>query len=376
MTPKQRVKAALRREPVDRIPIFMWFHPETRVLLARLFEIPPDCLDVVLGNDVRMTWVNNNYCMEGIVHETNGQWHVDPWGIRWVKEGPYNQISHFPLLQATQRELYEYEFPRQHKEELLSKMSPLVALADRYFIGCDVSPNVFEMYWRLRGMDQALLDMAAEPVVATEMLRRCGEFAAELSEEACRRFPLDWLWTGDDVASQRSLMMSPATWRAMVKPHLQLSFDVGRRFGLPIAYHCCGALRPIIPDLIEMGLTVLNPVQCNCPGMEAASLNRDFGSHLTFMGGVDTQELLPHATADEVRRATRELIDVMTADGGGYILAASHTIPPETPFDNILAMYREAGVTREEIFDRAAQVRASLAADGRSSAQPQSGEMY
>ena len=75
------------------------------------------------------------------------------------------------------------------------------------------------------------------------------------------------------------------------------------------------------------------------------------------MGGVDTQELLPHGTADEVRRATRELIDTMTGDGGGYILAASHTIPPETPIENIFAMYHEAGVTREEAFDRASQVR-------------------
>lgn len=110
-----------------------------------------------------------------------------------------------------------------------------------------------------------------------------------------------------------------------------------------------------------MGLDVLNPVQCNCAGMNAAELKREFGSRLTFMGGVDTQGLLPHATPAEVRRATRDLIDSMTADCGGYILAASHTIPPETPLDNIFAMYQEAGITREEAFDRAAQVRATLA---------------
>ena len=109
-----------------------------------------------------------------------------------------------------------------------------------------------------------------------------------------------------------------------------------------------------------MGVQVLNPIQCNCPGMEAAELKREFGGELTFMGGVDTQDLLPSATADEVRRATRELIDTMTADGGGYILAASHTVPPETPTENIFAMYAEAGVSREEAFDRAADVRAAL----------------
>ena len=104
MKPKERVYAALRREPADRIPIFMWFHPGTRVLLSELFEVPPAYVDVVLGNDVRMTWVNNNYCMEGIVHQRDRQGHVDPWGIRWVKEGPYNQIAHFPLAKATAEE--------------------------------------------------------------------------------------------------------------------------------------------------------------------------------------------------------------------------------------------------------------------------------
>ena len=142
------------------------------------------------------------------------------------------------------------------------------------------------------------------------------------------------------------------------QPHLQRAFDVGRSRGIAVAYHCCGALSPIIPDLIEMGLDVLNPIQCNCPGMEALRLKRDFGSELAFMGGVDTQSLLPSGTAHEVRAATRALIDGMTADGGGYILAASHTIPPETPLDNIFAMYEEAGITREQAFDRAADIRA------------------
>ena len=192
---------------------------------------------------------------------------------------------------------------------------------------------------------------------------RCADFAVMLSEEACRRFPLDWLWAGDDVASQQSLMMSPAMWRRLIKPQLQRVFDVGRRHKLSVAYHCCGALRPIVPDLIEMGLEVLNPIQCNCPGMEAAELKREFGKHLTFMGGVDTQELLPRGSADQVRRATRRLLEEMMADGGGYILAASHTIPPETPFDNIFAMYAEAGLPRAEIFDRAAALRATLAAE-------------
>ncbi len=358
MNSKQRVQAALRRDAADRIPIFMWFHPGTRTALAELFEVPPDQLDVVLGNDVRMTWVNNNYAMEGIVHQQDGQSHVDDWGIQWTKQGPYNQVTRFPLAGATREQALRYEFPYDRMESLLGLMEPLLADADEYFLGCDVSPNVFEMYWRLRGMDQAMLDMAAEPEFAFEMLGRCGRFATKLSEEACGRFPLDWLWTGDDVASQRSLMISPDCWRRLVKPHLARSFDVGKAHGLPVAYHCCGALRPIIGDLVEMGLDVLNPIQCNCDGMDAVELKREFGRDLTFMGGIDTQELLPNGSVDDVRRETRRLIDAMTSDGGGFILAASHTIPPETPMDNIFAMYAEAGITREMAFDRAADIRA------------------
>ncbi|MFH1267990.1 MAG: hypothetical protein ABIK89_19915, partial [Planctomycetota bacterium] len=125
MTPKQRVHAALRREPVDRIPVFMWFHPETRVLLAKLLEIPPSCVDDVMAGDVHMTWVNNNYAMEGIVHELDGEGHVDFWGVEWVKGGPYNQAVGFPLADASPEEVRRYRFPVEQKEFLLSRMNPL-----------------------------------------------------------------------------------------------------------------------------------------------------------------------------------------------------------------------------------------------------------
>ncbi len=143
----------------------------------------------------------------------------------------------------------------------------------------------------------------------------------------------------------------------MVKPHLQRVFAAGKRRGLWVAYHCCGALREIIGDLVEIGMDVLNPIQCNCPGMDPLELKREFGARLAFMGGVDTQGLLPNGSALEVRRATARLLEGMTQGGGGYILAASHTIPPETPDENIFAMYDEVGISREEILDRAADIR-------------------
>lgn len=351
--------AALQRRPVDRIPVFMWFHPSTARRLARLLDIPADHVGAAMGNDIRQAWVNNNYAMEGVVHEREGESHVDYWGIEWVKEGEFNQIVEFPLAAAEPEAVLSYRFPTERADDLLNQMVPVTNARGNSFIGVDVSPCVFEMYWRLRGMEAALLDLVARRDLAWTLLGRCADFAAALSETACQRFVPDWLWTGDDVAGQQSLIMSPALWRELVKPHLQRVVDVGTANGLPVAYHCCGALRTIIGDLIEMGVGVLNPVQCNCPGMDPLELKREFGGDLAFMGGVDTQELLPNGTVDEVRRATARLIEGMTTDGGGYILAASHTVPPETPDENIFAMYAEAGIGKTEILDRAAAIRQS-----------------
>lgn len=358
MTSKERVQKALLHEPTDRIPVWMWFHPSTAQQLAHALEIPVARLVEALGDDIRQTWVNNNYAMEGIIHENEGDSHQDYWGITWRREGEFNQIVTSPLEAADREACIAYELPREHKDELLALMNPIAAQSETYFIGCDVSPCVFEMYARIRGLEAAVLDLALDVELASEMMTRCADFAVRLSEDACTRFPLDWLWTGDDVAGQQALIMNPEMWRDLVKPLMKRIVAVGRKHGLPVAYHCCGALAPIIPDLIEIGVGILNPVQCNCPGMNPTGLKKEFGDHLAFMGGVDTQQLLPHGSADDVYGETVTLIENMTCDGGGYILAASHAVPPETPNENIFAMYNAAGISREEIEDRAADIRA------------------
>lgn len=358
MNSKERVYGALQRTPVDRTPVWMWFQPSTAQRLAAALEIPVSRLADALGDDIRQTWVNNNYAMEGIVHAHEGESHIDFWGITWRREGEFNQITSAPLADVDRETCLAYEFPWKHLDNLLAQMTPVVNNARNRFIGCDVSPCVFEMYARIRGLQPAALDLAMDPALASLMMTRCADFAVELSRRACAQFPLDWLWTGDDVAGQQTLIMNPALWRELIKPLLKRIVDIGKGAGLPVAYHCCGALSSIIPDLIEIGIDVLNPVQCNCPGMNPFELKRAYGDRLTFMGGVDTQRLLPNGSAHDVMRETRTLIEGMTSDGGGYILAASHAVPPETPNENIFAMYEAAGITREEIQDRAANIRA------------------
>jgi uroporphyrinogen decarboxylase len=338
----------------------MWYHPQTSQRLGQLLEIPPEYVPIAMGDDIRQAWVSNNHAMEGIVHEHDGDSHVDDWGIEWTRVDGFNQISKYVLAGATEQEVLGYQFPFDRIESLVDLMKTAMRFKDDYFVGCDVSPCVFEMYWRLRGMEETLTEMLLKPKLTQIMLGRCAEFTTQLSEAACRRYDLDWLWLGDDAGGQRSMLIGPDTWRRIVKPLLQQNAEVGKRRGLYVAFHSCGAIRPIIADLIEIGVDVLNPIQCNCPGMSPLELKKEYGRDLAFMGGVETQGVLPNGTTDQVRKATAALLTGMTADGGGYILAASHTVPPETPDENIFALYHEAGITREEIFDHAARIRQSL----------------
>lgn len=357
MTSKERVYKALRKEAVDRVPVFMWFHPETLRQLSVYFEIPQESIADIFFDDIKQIWVNNNYAMEGITHVHDGETHIDAWGITWEKRHFFNQVIEHPLIESTPKDVLAYSFPYDKLETLTRPMKEIALYGNDFFIGSDVSPCAFEMYWRLRGMERSLLDFAEYPKLAQEMIRRCVDFAVFLSKNVIKRYDLDWLWTGDDVSSQSSMILSPGMWRDFIKPELKRVFDIGKDAELYTAYHCCGTVRPIIPDLIEIGMDVLNPIQPNCPGMDPAELKREFGKDIAFMGGIDTQKLLPKGTEQEVRTEVRKLIDTMTTDGGGFILAASHTIPPETPLDNIFALYEEAGIEKESILDHAADIR-------------------
>jgi len=357
MNSKERVHASLNRKNPDRVPVWMWYHPETVQMLAKELEIPPPFVSMALEDDIRQAWVSNNYAMEGIVHQFDGESHTDPWGIRWVKVGHFNQIAYYPLADASVEEIAHYEFPHEHIPELLQNMDRIMSLKDNYFIGCDVSPCLFELICRIRNMQNTILDFLMNPESMDGLLKKAADFNVSLSQEAVNRFDIDCLWTGDDVAGQQAMILDPNLWRDRVKPFLKRIIDVGRERHLWIAYHCCGAVRPIMPDLIEIGVNLLNPIQANCPGMDALSLKKEFGNDLSFMGGIDTQNLLPNGTVSEVRKETEKLIDIMMAGGGGYILAASHAVPPETPIQNIYAMYEPAGITKEKIMDNAADIR-------------------
>jgi len=208
--------------------------------------------------------------------------------------------------------------------------------------------GAFETPWYMRGLDQFLIDLIENPELAEAISRHAVDFfiaRTRMIFEACDG-QLDMILTGGDIGTQRGMMLAPDLWRKHIKPYSHKLFKTYAGWGVKLIYHSCGAIRPVIPDFIEMGLDVLDPVQPLAAGMDPVSLKQEFGAQLAFHGGIDEQHLLPHGSSRAVLEHTREMIRVL-GRGGGYILAPAHAFQADTPTANILAMYRAAGSVKE-----------------------------
>jgi len=193
------------------------------------------------------------------------------------------------------------------------------------------------------GMEEALVRLVEEDEVFVEFLRRQNEFALALFRRACEQGAAvaDLAWCMDDVGTQRALLMQPELWRKYFKEPLRQQIAVMHEYGLKTIYHSCGAIRPLLPDLIEIGLDAFEPFQTTAEGMDAESIARDFGGRLVFYGGVDVQHLLTFGSEDDVRNEVRRNLDRF-ADVGGYVVSNSHHCIPAIKPENIIAMIDEA----------------------------------
>ena len=268
---------------------------------------------------------------------------LDIWGVpfRQVTAGEqtYVELAGRPPLAGVESvaDLDEHPWPSADDWDYAVVPARLAAAGDRAVRAH--SRGFFEIAHFMRGMDAFLTDMALRPELAGGLMDRIAAYLLERSRRTLTagggRF--DILEYNDDVASQRGLFISPAMWREQIRPRMKPFCDLAHEFGTALRYHCCGSPREIIGDLIDVGVDILNPVQPLAAGMDPFELKRAFGDRLTFDGGIDIQQLLPHATPEEVRRHVRRMVDVVGA-GGGYILGPSHSIQADVPDENIVAM--------------------------------------
>jgi len=274
---------------------------------------------------------------------------IDDWGITWEKKPSslYYEIAKVPLRNATIDDLDKYPWPDLTHS---SRFEGLAAEARRlhedtpYAIVALGYMQIFDMGLMLRGMDQWMMDLAGDPELAHALLRK----VTDLMVASARSYLdvvgpyIDLITVSDDLGSQKGPLISPKMYRNMIKPyHAELIAAIKECSKVKIFFHSCGDVYPLLPDLIDVGVDVLNPVQVSAGEMaDTARLKCDFGDRLTFCGGIDTRWVMPHGTTDDVRKEVRRRIKDL-APGGGYIAATVHCIQPDVPPENIVAMCEE-----------------------------------
>ncbi len=273
----------------------------------------------------------------------------DEWGVLWHRpEGSlYFDIAAGPFAQElTRKTIDEFKWPDPTAPALFDGLEEKARM--HYERGYAVMlenlcAGLFEMCCRVRGTEQFLMDLAMDPETACTLLDKFVELKLRYYEAAAARLGkyIVCLREVDDMAGQQSMLISPQMYRDLLKPRHKQLFDAQKKlFPEPFYsfFHSDGAILEIIPDLIETGVEILNPVQLTAQGMDAQLLKQRFGRDLVFWGGgVNTQQVLPHGTPQEVRRNVRERIAQLAPDGG-FVFATVHNIQDDVPADNIRAL--------------------------------------
>jgi len=350
MKHRDRVLTALHHEAPDRCPMQVSFTPEFAERLRTDLRIESAelhnphgggntyVLERALGEDMLLTsvgWANSYYQAPQV--------YTDEWGIGWKSieyntpfgPGRYTEIASHPL--AEDRAIGTYLPPDPLRPELYTDSERVIKeYKDDYWIVGVTVTTIFETAWALRGYERLLSDMALEPDLAERILEIPYQFHLAAAKKLVE-LGVDMIWSGDDVGAQHAMLISPRMWRRFFKPRMA-SFIAALKAINPavkVAYHSDGNILPIIPDLIEIGLDILNPVQPAC--MDPVQLKREFGQHLCFWGSIDEQYTLPFGTPDTVRREVLQRLSTLGKDGG-LILGPTHHVQLDTPMENFWAM--------------------------------------
>jgi len=337
--------AAIRREPVDRIPTDLWATPEIQEKLSRHFGSYEAALEALHIDG--FAGVGPEY-VGPVLPPAGPDEQVDYWGIRTRRivhpGGTYDEQSFFPLAEArTLDDIEAYPWPQADWFDY-SKMRAAAAEARKTrAVQCGYMAP-FYMHNKLRGLEQSLMDPLLEPELTHVLLQKISDFLYEHHRRmftACAGL-IDVAQVTDDLGSQTGPLISLEIYRDFYAPHHQRFINLCHEFGIYVLHHDDGSCREFLPLLVAMGIDILNPIQWTCPGMDMRELKAEFGGRIAFHGAVENQRILPFGTPDEVRAEVRHCIDCLASDGTGYILASCHNLQGNTPLENILAMYDEA----------------------------------
>ncbi|UCF44120.1 MAG: hypothetical protein JSV99_04145 [Planctomycetota bacterium] len=351
---RERVMLALNHERPDRCPMQISFTPEFALRLRKdlgqqtVSQHNPHGggntyeLERVLEEDMLLTsvgWANSYYMIDC----EPGQGYTDEWGIEWTAaeyetkfgKGKYTEIVRHPLAEDSAIDSYQAADP--NRPELYAEAERVIKeYKDEYWIVGVTVTTIWETAWALRGYERMLMDL----VVNRDLVGRILDIPNQYHLAAAKRLVemgVDMIWVGDDVGGQESMLISPGLWREIFKPRMSTFIGTLREINpeIKIAYHSDGNIYPIIGDLIEVGVDVLNPIQPAC--MDPAKVKKDFGEKLCFWGTMDEQHTLPFGSPSDVEEEVRERLKTIGKDGG-LIIGPTHNIQIDTPLENFWAM--------------------------------------
>ena len=279
---------------------------------------------------------------------------VDEWGVMRRRSGGgkyhyYDVVGH-PLSDSTSiDDLEKFRWPVGDDpgriEGLREEAQYLYDHTQYSLVGCVGGVDMFETCWFLRGYENSLLDLAINQEFVHALMRKILDVQRAKYDAYLREVGeyIDAVMIVDDFATQKSLFLSPASYREMIKPYQKELIDhIKNLTEAKILMHSCGAIRPLLADFIEIGIEAIQPVQVSAAGMDTRELKQEFGDRLTFWGGgCDSQHVLPNGTADEVKaEVERRMSDL--APGGGFVFSPVHNVQFDVPPENLVTMYDHA----------------------------------
>jgi uroporphyrinogen decarboxylase len=326
LTKKERMRLAMLQQPVDNLPTQINYTAALGEVMADHFGISPTSLPNFLGNHMIRVDIDSQ-----ALFSNDGRIKFDWWGVGFdVKEEGYFTTFN-PLKEH--KDLDRYSWPNPDDPELLSKARYVVeADAGVHFVAPHIGFALFERAWTLRGFDTFLMDLALDPGYASALLDRIVEIQLVLIKRFIE-LGVDGGYFGDDYGAQKNMLFSPKMWRALIKPRLARLFAPFREADLPIIMHSDGQIQTILPDLVEIGLTTLNPIQPEV--LNHQWLRNTFGDSLGYYGGISTQTVLPKGTPAEVKQSVRDCIAQLAPHSTGLVLAPSHRLMTDIPIKNI-----------------------------------------
>lgn len=354
MNHRERVLAALNHQEPDRCPMQISFTPEFAARLEEDLKLKGEglhnphgggnsyALERALDQDMLLTsvgWVNGYY-QQGF---QNVETYQDEWGVTWrtityetrFGSGKYTEPYGHPI--TSDDVLEAYHAPDPNRPELYSEAQRVLEqFKDEYWIVGVTPTTIFECAWALRGYEQLMIDLATDPDTANRILDIPYTYNKVVTQRLVR-MGVDMIWLGDDVGGQNAMLMSPKMWRKYFKPRMAALIAGMRAINprIKIAYHSDGVIYPIIPDLIEIGLDILNPIQP--AAMDPVRLKKEYGDQLCFWGSLDIQQTLPFGTPEQVKEEVVTRLKTI-GRGGGLLMGPTHNLQLDTPLENFWAM--------------------------------------